>query len=89
MGCDIIAHRKIGTRNSWDFCGGAGWYVGVALQHYRCHTIVEKATHTAQITDTVKFRHHYLTQPKVTFMDPIVHGVNNLTCDLQDAPHIA
>ena len=35
LGCDIITHRKIGTRNSWDFRGAAGLYVGVALQHYR------------------------------------------------------
>ena len=48
--CDIIANKKIGTRNSWDFRGAAGWYVGVALQHYRCHTIVEKATRAAQIS---------------------------------------
>ena len=35
LGCDIIAHKKTGTRHSWDFCGAAGWNVGVALQHYR------------------------------------------------------
>ena len=35
LGCNIIADRKTGTRNSWDFRGVAGWYVGVALQHYR------------------------------------------------------
>ena len=88
LGCDIISHKKIGTRNYWDFRGVAGWYVGVALQHYRCHTIVEKATRAAQISDTVDFRHHHLTQPEVTPMDHIVHGVNKLTCALQDAPHI-
>ena len=55
--CNIIAHRKTSTRNSWDFCGAAGWYVGAALQHYRCHTIVAKATRAVQISDTVEFRH--------------------------------
>ena len=54
LGCDIIAHRKTGTRNSWNFRGAAGWYVGVALQHYRYHTIVAKATRTVQIYDTVE-----------------------------------
>ena len=63
--------------HSWDFCGAAGWYVGVSLQHYRCHTIVAKATRAAQISDTVEFRHHHLTQPEVTPMDRIVHGVKN------------
>ena len=32
LGCDIITHRKIRTRNYWDFRGAAGWYVGVTLQ---------------------------------------------------------
>ena len=50
LGCDIITHKKTGTRHSWDFRGADGWYVGVALQHYRCHTIVEKATRAEQIS---------------------------------------
>ena len=33
IGCNIIAHKKTGTRKSWDFRGTAGWNVGVALQH--------------------------------------------------------
>ena len=58
------------------------------LQHYRCHTIVEKSTRAAQVSDTVEFRHHHLTQPTVTPMDGIVHGVNTLTCALHEAPTI-
>ena len=67
----------------------AGWNVGVALQHYRCHTIVAKATRAAQISDTVEFRHYHLTQPTVTPMDRIFHGMNKLTCALHDDFHIA
>ena len=88
LGCDIITHRKTGTRNYWDFRGAVGWYVGVALQHYRCHTIVAKATCTVQISDTVEFRHLHLSQPEVTPMDRIFHGVNTLTCALKDTPQI-
>ena len=87
--CNIIAYKKTGTRNLWDFHGTAGWNLGVALQHYRCHTIVSKSTKTAQVSDTVEFRQHHLTLPKITPMDRIVHGVNTLTCALQDAPSIA
>ena len=89
LGCNIITHKKTGTRNSWDFRGTAGWNVGVALQHYRCNTIVSKATKAAQVSDTVEFRHHHLTLPDITPMDHIVHGVTTLTCALQDAPTIA
>ena len=50
---------------------------------------MEKSTRTAQISDTVEFKHNHLTQPEVTPMDRIVHVVNKLACALQDAPHIA
>ena len=33
LGYNIITHKKTRTRNSWDFCGAAGWNIGVALQH--------------------------------------------------------
>ena len=60
LGCNIIAHKNTGTRNLWDFHGTACWNVGVALQHYWCHTIVAKSTKAAQVSDTVEFRHHHL-----------------------------
>ena len=63
--------------------------MGVAVQHSRCHTIVAKSTRAVQISDTVDFRHQHLTQPEVTPIDHIVHGVNTLTCALKDAPQIA
>ena len=89
LGATSSHTEKTGTRNSWDFRGAAGWYMGVVIQHYRCHTIVEKTTRAVQISDTVEFRHHHLTQPEVTPMDRIVHGVNKLTYALKDAPQIA
>ena len=89
LGCDIISHKKTGTRYSWDFRSAAGWYFGVALQHYRCHTIVAKATRAAKISDIVEFWHHHLTQPTVPLMDSIVRGVNKLTCALHNTPDIA
>ena len=85
----MIVHKKTRTRKFWEFCGAAGWNVGVALQHYRCHTIVAKATRTAQISDKEELRHYHLTHTTVTPMDRIFHGVNTLTCDLRNAPHIA
>jgi hypothetical protein len=33
-GCRIISHVKGSTRRSWDFRGGAGFYVGPSLDHY-------------------------------------------------------
>ena len=53
------------------------------MQRLRDHEL------TADIQILGILRHHNLTLPTVTPMDLIVHGVNTLTCDLQDAPTIA
>ena len=89
QGCHIIAHKKTGTRNLWDFRGTAGWDVGVALYHYRCHNIVVRATKSVQVSDTVEFRHHQLTIPDLTPADRIVQGMTNIMCNLCDAPSIS
>ena len=53
--CFIISHKKMGTRNLWDFRSAAIWNVGVVLQQYHRHTIVDKSTKSVQVLDTVKF----------------------------------
>ena len=40
---------------------------------------MEKSTRAVQISDTVEFRHHHISQPEVTPVDCIVHGVKKLT----------
>ena len=89
LGFNIIAHKKTGTRNLWDFRDTASWNLGVSLQHYQCHTILAKATKAAQVSDTVEFIHHHLTLPYITMMDRIVHGVTTLICAFKNAPAIA
>ena len=88
LGCDIIAHKKKGTRHSWDFRNVSVWDVGVVLQPYCCHKIVAKSTLAAQVSNTVEFRHHHLTQPTVTPMYRIFDSVNTPTCALHKAPKI-
>ena len=87
IGCHIIAHKKTGTRKSWNFRGAAGWNACVALQHYHCHTIVYKSTKAVQVLDTVEFRHHHLTLPDLTPADYIVHGVTHANVCLTRRPY--
>ena len=89
IGCNIITHKKTGTRNLWDFYGTEDCNVGVSIQHYLCHIIVAKPTKAAQVSHTVEFIHHHLTLQEITPADRIVHGVTTTTCDLHDAPAIA
>ena len=86
LGCNIINHKKAGTRNSWDFRGTANWNVGVALQHYWCHKIISKTTKADQVSDTVEFIHHHLTLADITPMYRIFHGVTTLMCAFETPP---
>ena len=89
LGCKVIIHKKTGNRHSWDFRGKHGWNVGVSLKHYCCQLVVAKYTTAVQVSDTIEFRHHYLTQPSVTPEDIILHGMDTLPCNLEDAPTAA
>ena len=45
-----------------------------------------KDTKAVQITDTIEYMHHYLTQPTLTPEDRVLHGLQTLKCALEDTP---
>ena len=54
-GTKVIIHKKPGVRNTWGYHGKQGWYVGPAMNHYRCFTCFVPSTAKEVVTDTVKF----------------------------------
>ena len=73
-------------RNTWDFCGKDGWILGCSLEHYQCQRVAPKDTKSVHISDTLEYWNHYLTQPTLTPEDRVVHGLQTITCALEDAP---
>jgi hypothetical protein len=55
MGCRVLIHAKPSTRRSWDYRAKQGFYVGPALDHYRCYELVKSDTKQKVISDTVQF----------------------------------
>ena len=78
--------QKTSVRNSWDFRGKYGWSLGCYLEHYGCQRVAPKDTKAVQVSDTLKYRHHYLTKPTLTPEYCVLHGLQTLTCALEDAP---
>jgi hypothetical protein len=70
--------RKTWAENSID-----GWYLRTSTEHYLCHVVYVKKTRSERISDTVWFKHKYITQPNVTPVDQIVKAINDLTCALK------
>jgi hypothetical protein len=54
-GTRIIAHETPKRRRSWAPHGQDGWYIGPALEHYRCYTVYIRKTRGERVAETVDF----------------------------------
>jgi hypothetical protein len=54
-GTRIIAHETSNRRHTWAPHGQDGWYIGPALEHYRCYTVYITKTRGERIVETVEF----------------------------------
>ncbi|KAL7425785.1 hypothetical protein ACHAXH_000392, partial [Discostella pseudostelligera] len=75
-GSRVLIHNKAALRRSWDFRAQDGFYVGPALQHYRCHRVLTNASRAVIISDAIRFRHHKLPSPNMTTEDKIIHALH-------------
>jgi hypothetical protein len=68
-GTRIIAHEKPDQRASWDPHGLDGYYLGPALDHYRCYQVHITKTKGTRIVDTVEFFPATLAMPRTSSKD--------------------
>ena len=60
-GCKSLAHDSPGHRETWNTKGTDAWYLGPALDHYRCHRLYVPRTRAEIIACTVDFYPHNCT----------------------------
>ena len=78
MGCSVQIHEEASKRRTWAPHSVDGYYLGTSPEHYRAHRIFVKATNAERITETVFFKHKYLTNPTVTHADRVVQAAKEL-----------
>jgi hypothetical protein len=54
-GTRIMAHETPNRRRTWAPHGQDGWYIGPALEHYRCYTVYITKTRGERVVETVEF----------------------------------
>ena len=54
-GTKIVIHNRPTTRPSWGFHGDEGFYIGPAMDHYRCVKCYIPKTRAVRVSDTVAF----------------------------------
>ena len=79
LGCAVQVHEKPNKCKSWDPHSSDGWYIGTSDEHYQCFRIYKKETKTEIISDTVYFRHKYITMPTVTKADEVIRAARDLS----------
>jgi hypothetical protein len=62
-GTRIIVHETPGRRRTWALHGEDGWYIGPALEHYRCYTVYITKTRSSRVVETVEFFPHTFKLP--------------------------
>jgi hypothetical protein len=74
----VLICAKPVTQRSWDFCAKQGFYIGPALDSYRCFKLVNADTKSQCILDTVEFCHKYLAIFAPSTNDRIIHGLQQV-----------
>jgi hypothetical protein len=78
-GTRIIAHETPNLRSTWAPHGLDGWYLGPALEHYRCYTVHITKTRGDRIVETVEFFPEKFTLPFATPQDQTTKAATELT----------
>lgn len=66
------------SRRSWGVHSKRGHYVGTSLEHYRYYNGYFSETHSIRGSESVIFKHKYITTPTVTPEDAIVAAAKEL-----------
>ena len=77
-GTHMIAHEKSTQRKSWDKHGKSAWYVGPALDHYRCVRAFIPETGDERVCDTLKYLPHNIPFPKATTEDYLIQAAQDI-----------
>ncbi|KAL7475660.1 hypothetical protein ACHAW6_001574 [Cyclotella cf. meneghiniana] len=86
--CVLQFHVKTGHRRTWGEHSTDGRYIGASPEHYRTHHIFVKATRSHCLSDTVFFKHKFITQPMVTPADAIVKAFHDLMATLKGTTNL-
>ena len=85
-GTKVIVHTHPDKRASWELNGQHGWYVGPALNHYRCVKVYIPRTKSIITSDTVEFFPHSIPFPQVKLQDHLKQAASDIVSILATPP---
>ncbi len=77
-----MAHVKPKNRQSWDVHADTGFNIGMTIEHHQCFHIYIVKTRVTRVSNTVFFKHQYITNPQVTPETLVIKAASDLTSAL-------
>jgi hypothetical protein len=78
-GTRIIAHETPNRRRTWAPHGQDGWFIGPALEHYRCYMVCINKTRGERVVETVDFFPETFKLPFPSTQDLATKAATELT----------
>ena len=83
-GTRVVVHEKPTDRGSWEAHGVDGWYIGPAMESYRCFKTYIWSTKAERITDTVEWFPHHFSMPKTSDTEILIAATKDILKILQN-----
>ncbi len=83
IGCVVQMHVKPDNRLSWDTGLEPGFNLGTSMEHHRCFRVYVTRTRATRISNTVLFKHQYITSPTISPESHVVAAVQQLVTALR------
>jgi hypothetical protein len=77
-GTRVLAFEDPGDRTTWSLHGLDGWYIGPAMESYRCHEIYITETRGTRTLTTVKWYPHEVKLPPSSSIDIIMNSLQDI-----------
>ena len=77
-GTKVLIHEKPTQRKSWAPHGIFAWYIGPAMDHYRCIRTYVPSTFKVRITDTAQFFPHSIKMPATSDVDYLTQATDDI-----------
>ncbi|EEC46594.1 predicted protein [Phaeodactylum tricornutum CCAP 1055/1] len=83
-GTRVLVHVKPSVRETWAPHAVEGWYLGPALNHYRCHRVWITETRAERVADTLSWFPTRIPMPAASSTDRALAAARDLVHALQN-----
>ena len=84
LGIEVHSYVPPDKRRTWSIKSKKGYYIGTSDEHYRYFHAYIPETGGIQGSETMHFKHKYITMPSVTSADAVVQAAKELVDALKN-----